>query len=57
MLNNEREHKKPLLGMDWLPEFNWLIKNIDSTTETTDNSEKDKIITNFEKLFKTNRTI
>ena len=41
--------------MDWLPEFNWLIQKIVSTTETTDNSEKDKIKTNVEKLFKTNQ--
>ena len=48
---------KPLLTMDWVPLFNWTIQNIESTTSLTELSEKIKILTNFEKLFKTNRTI
>ena len=37
----EREDLKPLLGMDWLRDFNWTIQNIDSTTTTTDQSEEE----------------
>ena len=43
--------------MDWLREFNWTIEKFESTTTTIDQSEKDKMCTNFEKPFKTNRTI
>ena len=57
MFITEREDIKPLLGMDWLREFNWTIRHIEKTTRITDQSEKDKIITHFEMLFKTNRTI
>ena len=57
MFNTEREEIKPLLGMDWLRELNWMIRHIEKTTTITDQSEKDKIFTNFEKVFKTSRTI
>ena len=57
MFNTEREDKKPLLGMKWLRHFNWTTQSVESTTEPTDHSEKDRLITNFEKVFKTNRTI
>ena len=50
----EREEIKLLLDVDWLREFNWRKQNIQSTTKTTDQSEKDRLFTNFEKLFKTN---
>ena len=43
--------------MDWLRGYNWTIRNIESTTNLTDQSQKDKIITNFEKIFKKNRAI
>ena len=43
--------------MVWIRELNWTLGNIASTTTTTEQSEKHKIITIFEKLFKTNRTI
>ena len=56
MLITEREDIKTLLGMDWLRQFNSMMRNIQSTTTITDQSEKDKEGTNFEKLFKTNRT-
>ena len=45
-----------MLRMDWLREFNWTIRNIESTS-LTDQSEKSKIFTNSEKIIKTNRTI
>ena len=54
MLITEREDKKPLLGIDWLRDFNWTIRNIGSTTTITDQSEEDKIFTKSEELFKTN---
>ena len=53
MLITERQDIKPLLGMDWMREFNWTIRNIQNTT-LTDQSEKEK--THFEKPFETNRT-
>ena len=43
--------------MTWLGEFNWTIRNIESTTSITNQSEKDKVIEKFEKLFITNRKI
>ena len=43
--------------MDWLRGFNWTIRKIESTTTTNNQSEKDKTITNFEKVSKTNRII
>ena len=53
----KREDIKPLHGMDWLRKYNWTTRNIESTTTISDQSEKDKINTNFEKLSETNRTI
>ena len=38
-------------------EFDWTIRNIESMTTTTDQSETDKIIASFEKLFKPNPAI
>jgi len=43
--------------MDWLREFNWTMRHIEKPTTQTDQSERDEIITQFEKLFKTNQTI
>ena len=57
MLIAERENIKPLLGMDWLREFNWTKRHIEKTKMTTEQWEKDQIITHFEKPFKTNRMI
>ena len=54
MLVTEREDIKPLLGMDWLREFNWTIRHIKKTTTTSEQSEKYKIFTHIEKFFKTN---
>ena len=48
----ETENIKPLLGMEWLQEFNWLIRNIDGRTTRTDHAEKDQTIAKFEKLIK-----
>ena len=45
-----------MLGLDWLRDIFWTIRNIESTMMLTDQSEKYKLITNFEKQFKTNRT-
>ena len=45
----EREGKDLLLGTDGT------IQNIESTTNATDQSQKHKIVTKFEKLLKTNR--
>ena len=53
----EAEDTKPLLGMDWLREVNWTMRHIEKTTTITNQSKKDKKNTNFEKLFKMNRTI
>ena len=53
----EREDKKPILGIVWLRGFNWRFRHIEKTTTINDRSEKDKIITLFEKLFKSGRTI
>ena len=39
-----------------LGDFIRTIRNIERTTTTTAQTERDKIFTNFEKLFKTNRT-
>ena len=52
---NERGDIKSLLGVDWLRELKWTIRNIESTTTKTDQSEKEKKINRFEKIFKTNR--
>ena len=50
MINVNREDIKPLLGMDWLREFYWTIhSNNESRTNETDQSEKNKITTNFDK--------
>ena len=57
MLTTEREDIKPVLGMDWLRDLNRTIRHIEKTTTTTDQTEKDKIIRNFEKLWETNQTI
>ena len=57
ILNTEQEDKKPLLGIKWLRGFKWRKQNIQSTTHATDKSKTKRIITNFEMLFKTNRTI
>ena len=42
--------------MDWLQKFNSTIRQIKKTAKLTDQSERDEINTQFEKLFKTNRT-
>ena len=55
--STEREDIYPLLGMDWPREFEWMMQTIGSATDTTDQSEKDWTIINFEKLFKGNRKI
>ena len=52
-----REHIKPLLCMHWLREFNWTIRHIEKTTTPTDQTERDEIITQIQKLFKRSRTI
>ena len=57
MLITEQEDIKPLIGMDWLREFNWTTRSIEGTTTTSDQSEKEKINTNFEKFFKKNQTV
>ena len=57
MLITEREDFKPLLGMDWIREINWIIRYFDQKTTLTDQSETEGKITQFEKLFKTNPTI
>ena len=36
MLNGEREDIKPLLGMDWLRQFNLTIRHIEMATTLTD---------------------
>ena len=41
-LNAVREDIKPLLGKDWIREFNLTIRHIEKTTTITDQSEKDK---------------
>ena len=56
ILITESEDIKPLLGIDCPQEINWTVRKIESTTMTTDQSKKDKIIAKFDKLFKTNRT-
>ena len=43
--------------MDWLREIFWTIRHIEKSTSTTDQSERDEIITQFEKLIKTNQAI
>ena len=53
----EREITKPSLGMGWLRVVTWTIQNVQCSTKPTNQSEKDRIITNFEKLVKTDRTI
>ena len=47
----EREDIQQLLRNHWLRKFNWTTQNSESTTNATDQSEKDRLITNFEKLF------
>ena len=56
MLITEREDIKPLLGMGWLRELNWTMRHIEKPTTPTDQSERNKIITPFEKLVQTNST-
>ena len=51
------EDIQPSLGMDWLREIDWTIRDVEKRTTITDQLEMNKIITNFEKLFKRNRTI
>ena len=57
MFITNQEDIKLLIGMDWLPQFNWTIQNIENTTTTTNQSEKDKIVKNIETFFRTNGTI
>ena len=57
MFSTEQEDIKPLLGMAWLRDLKWTMRNIESTMTTTDHSEKNKLIANFEKIFKTSGTI
>ena len=51
---SERENIKPLLGMDQLRVFLSTIWHIEKTTTITNQSKKNKIITIFQKFFKTN---
>ena len=48
MLLIKRGHFKPLRCMEWLQKTNWTIQSNESTKKTTDRSEKDRTITNFE---------
>ena len=48
---------KPLFTMDWVRELNWTIRIKESTTSLTEQTEKDRKLINFGKLFKTNQTI
>ena len=57
MLITERVDIKPLLGMDWLREYNWTIRHIEKWTTPTDHSEGDEKSAQFEKFFWTSRTI
>ena len=57
MLITSREDIIPLLGMDWLRRINLTIRHVKMTTTLIDQSERDEVITQFEKLFKRNRTI
>ena len=41
-LFTEREDIKPLREMDWLRDFNWTLRTIETTTTITNHSEKDK---------------
>ena len=54
MVYINRDDMKPLLGMDWLREFNSMIRNKESTTTTTDESEKIKLKANLENVFRRN---
>ena len=56
MLITEREDVKPLRGMDWLREFVWTIPHIKKIEARTDQSEREDKNTQFERLFKMNRT-
>ena len=53
-LITEREDIKPLLDIDWLRDFNWTLRNSETTTTITNHSEKAEKNTGFEKIFKTN---
>ena len=57
MLIAEREVIKPVLGMDWQPDLNRTIRHFEMLTTTNDQSERDEIITRFEKLSKSNQTL
>ena len=57
ILITKQEAKKPPFDVDLLREVNWMMQKFESTTETTDKSENMKILTIFDKLFKTNRTV
>ena len=48
MLITKREHKNPLLGMPCLQKFKWTMRNIENSTTTTEQSEKERINTKFE---------
>ena len=41
MLITKRKDIKSLNGMNWARKFNWMIRNIESTTTITDQSEQD----------------
>ena len=50
-LITEKGDLKTLLGMDWLRELNWMIQDIESSTETTDQPEKNGIFNFFLKNY------
>ena len=56
-LITKRGDIEPLLRINWLREIIWIIQGFESATNTTDQSEKDRTKTNFQKLLKTNRMI
>ena len=50
-LITEKGDLKTLLGMDWLREVNWMIQDIESSTETTDQPERNGIFNFFLKNY------
>ena len=55
ILITERNDLTPLLGMDWLKDFNLTIRNI--RLDENNQSEKKQLIEQFSELFKNNATI
>ena len=57
LLSTGKEATKPLQGKDWLRDFNWTIRKMESATTINDQSEMDKKFANFENIHRSEQKI